>query len=60
MKWLEEFGKGFINLGNILLGVVAFKGFFDNGFNIGSLVAVIAGVIFYIFGILAVKRSEDD
>ena len=60
MKWLEEFGKGLINLGNILVGVVAFKGFFDNGFNIGSLFAVMGGLSSYIIGILLISRSEDD
>ena len=48
MKWLEEFGKGFINLGNILVGVVALKSLFENGFNIASLVAIMAGISFYI------------
>ena len=60
MKWLEEFGKGFINLGNILVGVVALKSIFEKGFNIGSLVAIMAGISFYIIGILAIKRSEND
>ena len=59
MKWLEEFGKGFINLGNILIGVVAVKAFFDKGFNLNSLVAIMGGITFYIIGILAIKRSED-
>ena len=60
MKWLEEFGKGFINLGNILIGVVAFKGFYDNGFNTGSFIAIMGGIAAYIFGILAVQRSDND
>ena len=60
MKWLEEFGKGFINLGNILVGVVALKSLFEKGFSISSLIAIMAGIAFYIIGILAIKRSEDD
>ena len=60
MKWLEEFGKGFINLGNILVGVVALKSLFERSFNISSLVAIMAGIIFYIIGILSIKRSEND
>ena len=60
MKWLEEFGKGFINLGNILIGIVALKSIFEKGFNLSSLISIMVGIIFYIIGILAVKRSEND
>jgi len=60
MKWLEEFGKGLINLGNILIGVVALKSLFEKGFHISSLIAIMVGIIFYISGILSIKRSEND
>ena len=59
MKWLEEFGKGLINLGNILVGVVAIKGFIGKRIDIGSLSALGLGVFSYIVGILAIKRSEE-
>jgi len=58
LKWLEEFGKGLISLGNILVGVVAIKGFILKGIDLGSLSALGLGVFSYIVGILAVKRSE--
>ena len=60
MKWLEEFGKGLINLGNILIGVVALKGLFEKGFSVNSFIAIMVGISFYIGGILSIKRSEDD
>ena len=59
MRWLEEFGKGLINLGNILVGVVAIKGFIGNGIDVGSLSALGLGIFSYIVGILAIKRSEE-
>ena len=60
MRWLEEFGKGLINLGNILVGVVALKSLFEKGFNISSLIAIMVGISFYLGGILSIKRSEYD
>ena len=60
MKWLEEFGKGLINLGNILVGVVAIKSFVEKGVDIGSLIGLGLGIVSYIGGILSIRRSEDD
>ena len=60
MKWLEEFGKGFISLGNILLGVVGIGYLIKKGFNIGSFITIMAGIISYIIGILDIKRSENE
>jgi hypothetical protein len=59
LKWLEEFGKGLLNLGNILIGIVAVRAFFDEGFNIASLITIMGGIGTYIIGILAIKRSEN-
>ena len=61
MKWLEEFGKGLINLGNILVGVIAIKSVIDSGnLSIGFLFALSGGVSAYILGILAIERSKSD
>ena len=60
MKWLEEFGKGFINLGNILIGVVGIGFLLKKGFNVESFVTIMIGIISYIVGILAIKRSENE
>jgi len=46
LKWLEEFGKGFINLGNILIGIVALKSIFEKGFNLSSLISIMVGIVF--------------
>jgi len=59
-KVYEEVGKGLIAFANIVTALVFVKDYFDKDNNTSLTFGLVFFVLFYILGIILIKKSEEE